>query len=692
MIFEQKQQKIKSTTLIFCGLLCAAVLFSAGTDAANVRQTEEKPFQAEQRLETITVLGESESAPTSPVLSPFGVQYNTINEQNIRDQNSMDFVSAMRNIPGVIFQSKNAVGSQTSHSLYVRGRGASHPSPDLAIQFDGVPRSGALYGQTLGDSIAVGTIGGMEIYKSPQPVRFGSGYALVDVMPKRMMSDGMEGHLGLRAGTYATFVEDAAAGYKNQHFDIYAAQNWTSSNGHRAHSRAQQENYYVNVGYALNDRWDVRFLANAVSAQTLAPGPNEKPSSDNGISWPMAERFDTRTSFSTLTLNHHYTNAEGYLKAYWDDTKFDLLQELNNGVRYDDGGRWSRQHVKLYGLRGKETIHPWQQGEIMIGFDLDKTDFTNKQHTYATGATTLWDFPDTTMFSPYIGFNQTWGSADTWHITPSVGFRYYRHDEFANKSSPQAGLVLGYDQTDININYSRGVNYPSPVVLQGLFGVNGLDNPQQFWQDLKPEVVDHYEFGVNHAWEDKANISATAFYDKGRDRFRVYFGGPTPASYNDPIGRYRIRGLELASSVKPLANLELFAGATWLDASAKGRNGVYRDAMPYTPDFTLQAGVHWNYDERYFVYVDMQHIRGLYQGTSMRTTGFDYGELSGKDKLDNITLFNARLSHKIKNPGWQVDEMEIFLAVDNLFDQDYEYAKGYPMPGITAMAGINIDF
>lgn len=686
----QKKRKTSVNRLIFISILYVLLSSVSKVDAQPM---ESRHIQTDvQRLEEITVMDETEMPPSSPTVSKFGSQYNIIVEQNIRDQGSKDFASTMRNVPGVIFQSKNAVGSQTSHSLYVRGRGASHPSPDIAIQFDGAPRSGALYGQTFGDSIAVGTIGSMQIYKSPQPVQFGSGYALVNIEPRKMQEYGKEIFFGLRGGTYATFIEDIAAGYKKDRFDIYLAQNWASTDGHRAHSRGQQENYYVNAGYALNRHWDIRFLANAVSAQTLAPSPDELPGDNNGISWPMAERFDTRTSFSTLTLNHRYAAAEGYLKAYWDDTKFDLLQELNNGVRYDQDGRWSRQHIRLYGLRGKEILRPWRQGELALGIDLDKSEFTNKQHVYGTGTSTTWNFPDVTMFSPYLGFHQTWGSVSSWYITPSLGFRYYHHNEFHDKAAPQAGVVAGYKDININMNYSRGVNYPSPVVLQGLLGPNGPENPQQFWRDLRPEVTDHYELGASYSWQDKIESSATLFYDKGKDRFRAYFGGPIPVAYNDPVGRYRIRGLELSSSIRPLPQWQLFAGATWLDAKATGNNGVERDTLPYTPNFTFQAGVNWHYDERYYVYADMQHIRGLYQGTSARAGGFNYGALSGKDKLDNITLVNARFSRKFKKPGGQINDAEIFLSIDNIFDRDYEYAKGYPMPGITAMIGCSASF
>ncbi|MDR2244302.1 MAG: TonB-dependent receptor, partial [Burkholderiales bacterium] len=203
-------------------------------------------------------------------------------------------------------------------------------------------------------------------------------------------------------------------------------------------------------------------------------------------------------------------------------------------------------------------------------------------------------------------------------------------------------------------------------------------------------VVDHFEIGVTHHWEKQGNITATVFHDRGKDRFRAYFGGPIPTHFNDPIGRYTIRGLELTTSLRPHQGWNVFAGATWLDVKAKGSDGIEYNEMPYTPSFTFKAGTQWEITESDKLYVDMQHIRGLYQGTSARTGGFNYSPSDARNKLDNITLVNLRLSRRIQQPGWRFEEMETFLAVNNLFNQSYEYVKGYPMPGIMAMVGINI--
>ena len=316
-------------------------------------------------LPAVTAFGVVDQPPTVPVQTRFGTQYNVVTEEQIRQQNSLDFYDALRNVPGVMYQKKNIIGGQTGASLYVRGRGASHPSPDVNIYFDDVPRSGVLYGQSLADGIPVYALGGMEIYKYPQPSRFGSGYAMLNFIPKYMTEEGYELRIGAEGGSYGTVAENVGMGAKKENVDIYAAQSLISTLGHKDHTAAYQSSYYGNMGVGLSDNWTLRMMANRVDAQTQAP--------NNPITNTRAtDRFDTQTSLATLSLINKYRNASGYLKGYYNDTLFYLRGENSNTTT-------SVQTNNLYGLRGRETYTIWEGSEIVNGFDLDISDLRNDQ-------------------------------------------------------------------------------------------------------------------------------------------------------------------------------------------------------------------------------------------------------------------------------------------------------------------------
>lgn len=647
----------------------------------------------------VTIYGVPDLDPTTPVLTRFGTQFNSVTEEQIKLQGSLDFYDALRNVPGVMFQKKNVIGGQTSHSFYMRGRGASHPSPDLHILFDDVPRSGVLYGQALADGVPIYALGGMEVYKSPQPSRFGSGYGMVNFIPKYMTEDGYEFRVGFEGGSFGTFAENVGIGAKKDAVDIYAAQSWISTVGHEEHTAAHQASYYGNLGISLFDNWNVRLLANKVVAQTQSP---TNPYDGNKY-WQSTKNFDTNTTFATLSLNNDYDIVKGYIKGYYNNTLFKLLGESNNT-------KTSKQTNILYGIRGRETLKLWQGSEIVLGCDLDVSELRNQQKTYATGAETTWDFPSQTLVSPYLAVSQTFGSEDGFHITPSGGLRYYASDLFRDYASPQAGIIVGYDKTNFSFSYARGVNYPSPVILQGFLANTDLPD----WVDtkkIKPEVVDHYEISLSHEQPDLFSLSATYFHDYGRDRLRAFmYGSLTPATYTDfftsSTSEYTIDGLELTGSIKPIKNLDVFAGGTWLWAKAKGDDGITQHKMPYTPSFALQTGFKWRFLEDFLFSGDFQHLQGVYAGTAVRTSGpkpkpsSKFNELTDNEKLPDINLLNLRLDYFFKYDDLHLEEGRVFVAVNNVLNCQYAYAMEtqeqsrelYYMPGTSFMAGFELKF
>jgi outer membrane receptor for Fe3+-dicitrate len=666
-----------------------------GTEQGNLSQGALTAYKLPDI--TVTVYGVVDQAPSLPVTTRFGSQFNSVTEEQINRQDALDFYDALRNVPGVMYQKKNIIGGQISHSLYIRGRGASHPSPDLNILFDDVPRSGVLYGQALADGIPVYALGGMEIYKYPQPSRFGSGYGMINFIPKYMTEEGYASGMNFEGGSYGTLAENVGAGLKKGKFDIYAAQDWVTTDGHVAHSAGRQTSYYLNLGFQASEHWSIRALGNYVDARTEVP--------NNPLTGTRAtDRYDTTTGLTTLTLGNRFGNASGYVKYYNNDTSFYIRGESN-------GTAQSKQSNTLYGLRGRETFSIWEDSELVAGFDLDTTELQNYNISYTTPTgpnnPRTWNFPDQTILSSYIAINQLFGSKSGLHVIPSAGIRINHNTVFADKAAPQAGAVFGYGHTDMNFNYARGVNYPSPVVLQGFLA--NQDLPTGFdTNKIKPEIDDHYEVGLTHTQHKIYKLSGTYFYDRGRDRTRAYmFGGaPNEFFFNSTTARYRMHGVELTGSLMLAESLEIFAGNTWLKARGTGDDGVERDRMPYTPDFTFQAGFNWDFLKRFHLNGDYQHFQDMYAGTLARTSSTsspasNFPNLTNLNLLPDANVINLRLDYLFGYKPLYLEKAKLFLAVDNVLNSQYAYAletnasnkKGYYyMPGATFMIGINLNF
>jgi iron complex outermembrane receptor protein len=631
---------------------------------------------------TLTVTGRPQPDPAAPVSGPYGSR-NVVTEDQIREQGSLDILDSLRNVPGVMVSKRNILGTNTGTSLYIRGRGATHPSIETITMFDGVPRNGMIYGQSMADGIPVFAAGSVEIYKSPQPSVFGTGYGIVNIQPLYMRAEGMEVRTGFSAGSFGTFADNEALGWKSGKFDIYAAHSWVTTEGHTEHSGASQQSYYLNAGFRINTHWEARFLANSVEAAT------EQPRAKDQLKSAVLSTYDTNTAFSTITLNNNFDKAAGFLKFYYNDTDFYWRHE--SGIQDD----WSKQPATGSGLRARESFFPWEGTEFVAGLDLDKTLAANEDHNSgfeSDGVTprksVYTDFPDMTLYSPYVAFSQYLGETEGLHLVPSAAARAYLHNLWANGFAPQAGLVFGYANTDLRFNYAWGLVYPAPATIQIL-----ANDPAAFEAEdlkrIKPEIVYHYEAGITHTQPGLFTLGGSVFYDDGRNRIIASWTPAAPVNDVSSASYFRITGAEAYGSLRLFDSFELFTGGTWMNVRAKSKNGKEVNKLPYTPAFAGSAGFRWSV-ENFRLSGDFQYIRGIYAGTLMRSAGFS--DPSPAAKMDDQYLLNMRISYTIDHEPWNLAKAEIFFSADNILNRTYEYYYNYEMPGIAFMVGADIKF
>ena len=61
---------------------------------------------------------------------------------------------------------------------------------------------------------------------------------------------------------------------------------------------------------------------------------------------------------------------------------------------------------------------------------------------------------------------------------------------------------------------------------------------------------------------------------------------------------------------------------------------------------------------------------------------FVNGFVAERTELDSYTLVNANASYNV------TEDLEVYVRLENLFDEDYEPLLGYAAPGRTAYAGV----
>ena len=148
---------------------------------------------------------------------------------------------------------------------------------------------------------------------------------------------------------------------------------------------------------------------------------------------------------------------------------------------------------------------------------------------------------------------------------------------------------------------------------------------------------------------------------------------PPPQFIN--LGAYKMRGVELSARQSFGGDWNVFAGLTWLDPSI--------DGLPYTPKRAFTVGINGRLGPVRLA-LDAQQQSDFFALTRARAAG-----ATNTDRLDGFTVANLRLSLPVAALG---KKGEVFVAVENLFDRDYAYRVGYPMPGRSAQVGLSASF
>ncbi len=641
--------------LLFLCHLCPVVSHAADRDGQNV-QMDEVVVTASPIIEGNRV-------------DDFGGQVTVITREQIEDLNARDLPSALRRVPGVTISRHNPVGSfggAEGGAIYIRGMGSSRPGAEIQTLVDGIPKFVSVWSHPLMDTLSVDSAESIEVHKGAQPLLYGNAaFGAVNMVTKQRKEEGFTTRLQGGFGSYNTIVEVFEHGGRIEDTDYYVLQSFRSSEGHRDNAGGRLQEYFARIGHRIAGVWSLSLTANRTDNSADDPGPEGRPEAAQGT-------YEVEDNMTVATLSHTSAAAKGDIKAYWNGGKASWVNQfdLANRFRFDTITNYDN-----YGVRTRESLTPWRGGVVLAGFDLDF--FGGKVDIDRAAPRPDASFPRETfrIASPYAGFSQEIPLYGRWSIVPSAGLRFMDHSDFESQWAPQAGLVLKNPETNIHASYGRGVNYP------GIFVVAQSDlfwSSNTRWKDLDPETVDHLEAGLSHALSPKIRADVTFFHDRGRNRF-ILVTSPAPPRYEN-IAEFRVQGVEATVIFAPTKSLTTFVGGTWIPDRSP-------DNLPYAPEWSASAGVNWRFLEKFRLNLD-----ALWQDRQYvaNTRAADYGG-STIAQVGGFFLLNGKISRDFEIPNSKLSG-EIFFAGENLADCDYAYKKDYPMPGITGMVGLSVQF
>jgi iron complex outermembrane receptor protein len=535
-------------------------------------------------------------------------------------------------VPGLFVTERGVTGfgvsAGSAGQITIRGIGGN-PTTGVLMLIDGHPQFAGIFGHPLPDSYVASDVERVEVIRGSGSVLYGSNAmgGVINLITKKQAQEGFHGNGRLMIGMHNTQKYMASGGYKKDKLSFYLSGNHDKTDGHRANSAFKITNGYTKIGYELNKNLKMSADFSLAAFKASDPGPdtlNAKKGFD----------IDITRGYGAFTFENEYEKASGSAKFFYNFGEHDITDGFHS-TDYN------------YGLNIMESLKLFEGNTITAG-----ADYINyggmAENLKAMGGKGI-VFADTAVNElAFYGFVQ---QTIAKKLTLNAGLRYSDHSVYGNEWIPSAGLAFRADeQTTLKASYSKG--FRSPTVRElFLFG----PNPK-----LQPETVFNYEASILRSFFDrKLNMELTGFLVEG-DNLIVM----VPLKGLQNAGEVSNKGIEFSADANPTSKLNIHAAYSYINM----KSPVYA-----TPEHQLFVSARYLINKTTFM-LSLQQVANLDT------------DVSAKIKLEDYTLVNAKVSHRLFSFA------ELFVSAENLLNQKYEQNRYYTMPGSTVFAGINLRF
>jgi outer membrane receptor protein involved in Fe transport len=352
---------------------------------------------------------------------------------------------------------------------------------------------------------------------------------------------------------------------------------------------------------------------------------------DNGTIYaPSLFNIDITRGKTSLSVDDKFDKVEGSFKFYHNFGTHDLSDGWHSTDRNS-------------GFMFYQTLRLFPENNITIGTDVKQYGGLANSGMAANQLKTVNEL----AFYTYAQQNLL----DK--LTVSAGLRLENNSNYGSEWVPLAGI--NYNPTGcttFKALVSKGFRSPTIMELY-LFAPN---------EDLKPEKMINYEISwLQDLFNSHLNFGLTAYMAKGDNMIQVV--GQYPNIKRQNVGSFTNKGIEFSSRYFVTQNLFINANYSFLDLSTP-IVAAPRQQMNLSANYSYKI---WNLN------TSIQHIEKLYTSVSPMVT-------------TTYTLLNARITAR------PVKNFEVFVAGNNLLNQEYEIVYGYPLAGINFNVGISYKF
>lgn len=568
-----------------------------------------------------------------------GTQVTIVDSDEIKNRQTASVAEILATLPGITIDRSGNMGSFSS----VRIRGAE--GAQTLVLLDGVrmndvaePAAGFDFG-----SLVTGNIDRIEVLRGPSSVLWGSQavggvVSLSTRSPSEALTSTARGEYGY-ADTVRTYADASdtlgpvsylvGGGYERSD-GIYAAADGSERDGFRAAAANAK------VGIRLSDNVNLDLRSNYLGTRF----------SFDGFPPPSYTLADTSEYSETNSLS-------GY--AGLNVSLFD--NKVKNRLSY------SRVKINRYNYEDND-VENFHSAGINERFEYQST-IALGSHKAIVGYEHEASNLDTRYnYSGWIGGNSASANVDSVYgqlstqpltnLNINAGLRRDWHSSYGNETTFGADGVYTLNNTTFRASYGEGFKAPT---LYQLFGDYGNQN-------LLAETAKGWDAGVSHRFGNRVELTTNYFNRNTRNQIDFDLGTYTYSNLN----KTSAEGFEVIADINPIDSLKLSANYTYTE-SKDSNTGLDLRRRPRHA-FSVRGDYLWD--------------NGLATGATVRYSGASYEDVANTNSLGAYVLVDLTARYPIN------DTFEFTARVENLFDENYETARGYGVYPRAAYIGVRI--
>lgn len=579
------------------------------------------------------------SSRTELRLNQVGSSVEVVTSSDFKKLKQPFLLESLRSIPGYLL--RNNGGSGQVFAMTTRGLNTNRPT----VFIDGVEVSNPGSGQILNfGTLATSGIDRVEILKGAQSSLYGAD-ALAGVISIQTR-DGREepgGSVDLMTGHFDTYQGTASIWGSKDAFSYFAMVSYFDSEGYSVQDPSYgpewaDDDFYrnfnglINLSYQIKDDTALKLVVYYLDSKAgYDPGD---PSFIFGD--PFADNY-TETEQTVAKLSFDFEPSD-----YWESELSASMTETRDFSFSSfpfaaDGDRFELNWNNNFEYSGKY--------QLVAGAKYEK-----EENVSSPG-----DRNEKSLYLENLVFMDE-------EFVFTVGGRYDDNSAYGSEYTYRGTFSYILEETEqrlIRLRGSYGTSFQAPTFLQ-LFSFFG--DP-----DIRPESGTGWDLGIETSLNEGTTTFGATYFDYDiKDKIVFSFASNNFANE----GRYFSCGIE--SYAKFQLNNDIVLNLNYTYSNSEYEDGTPAERVPET---TVTAGINWlTLNE-----VLLISLNGAYVGNQFSLRG-------DTDKTPDYLIFNIAGTYEL-NDAW-----DIWLRIDNLFDEDYEEVSGFQTADFSLFGGVNIQF